>query len=91
MIDCLKKKDPFVLTDKSEKAFALIKEKLANAPVIAFSNFEKVFELECYACGVGVGAVLLQEKRPIIFLSEKLNEARQKWSTYEHELYTVYH
>ena len=34
---------------------------------------------------------LSQEKRLIAFLSEKLNEARQKWSTYEQELYAVYH
>ena len=28
--------------------------------------------------------------RHIAFLSEKLNEARQKWSTYEQELYAVH-
>jgi len=49
-----------------------------------------VFELECDACGVGIGEILLQVKRPIAFLNEKLNEARQKWSTYEPELYVVY-
>ena len=90
MTDCLKKKGPFVWTDKADRAFALIKEKLTNALVLTFLNFEKVFELECDACGVGIRAVLSQEMRHITFLSEKLNEARQKWSTYEQELYAVH-
>ena len=77
MADFLKK-GPIVRTDEAERAFALIKEKLTNAPILAFSIFKKVFELECDACGVGIGAILSQKKRLIIFLSEKLNEVRQK-------------
>ena len=61
---------------KSRRAFVLIKEKLTNALVLDFSNFKEVFELNCDACGLGIEAVLSQEKRHIAFLSEKLNEAR---------------
>ena len=70
MTDCLKKKGPFVWTEEVRRAFVLTKEKLTNALVLAFSNFKKVFEIECDAYGVDNGAVLLQEKRPIAFLSE---------------------
>ena len=87
--DCLKEKS-FLWTKAAKEAFTVIKDKLTNAHVLAFLDFEKVFELEYDTCGVRIGAVLSQEKRHTAFQSEKLNEARQKWSTYEQELYVVY-
>ncbi|XP_027156813.1 uncharacterized protein LOC113757952, partial [Coffea eugenioides] len=85
----IKKNEPFVWRDAQVRAFQMLKHQLTHAPLLALPCFDKMFEIECDASGVGIGAVLMQEGKPIAYFSEKLNGAVLNYSTYDKELYSL--
>ncbi|XP_057469634.1 uncharacterized protein LOC130758701 [Actinidia eriantha] len=89
LTEVIKKNVGFKWGDEQERAFQLIKQRLTNAPLLSLPNFAKMFEIECDASGMGIGAVLMQEGRPIAYFSEKLSGAALNYPTYDKELYAL--
>ena len=83
------KSDEFRWSKNATKAFQEIKQKMVEAPVLHLLDFSKVFELACDSLKVGIGRVLSKESHPIAYFSEKLNDAKLWYSTYDQEFYAV--
>ena len=67
----------------------MVKDKLCIAPLLVLQDFSKTFEIECDALRMGIGVVLMQERKPIVYFSEKLNGTTLKYPTYVKELYAL--
>jgi hypothetical protein len=70
-------------------AFETIKKALYSAQVLALPNFNKPFVLETDASDNNIGVVLMQEGRPLSFLSKSLGKKAVEMSTYDKEAMTI--
>jgi hypothetical protein len=85
----LLKKDSFLWSDKAEKAFEELKAAVSQPPVLALLDFSKTFVIECDASGFGMGAILMQDGRPLAYYNQVLKGKNPFLSTYEKELLTL--
>ena len=81
----------FTWGSKQQSSFEKLKVAIATAPVLVVVDPCKPFVVETNASASAVGAVLLQDRRPIAFESKKLNNAQRNYSAYECELYAIVH
>ena len=84
-----KKGVEFVWGKSQENAFQELKKSLTLAPLLALPDFNKSFEIECDASGIGIGGVLMEEGKPIAYFSEKLGGAQLNYPIYDKELYAL--
>ena len=87
----LRKSEQWKWTEACQKAFAKAKETLVSVPVLAQPDFSKPFEVIADACGFGIGAVLLQDGRPVAFESRGMTSAECNYHIGEQELLAVVH
>lgn len=78
-----KDKQPFQWTVEAESKFQLLKKKITKKPILRLPDFGKPFQVMCDASGIAIGVVLSQEDKPVAYFSEKLNDPKHKYSSYD--------
>jgi hypothetical protein len=82
------KKNSFEWGDNQQAGFLQIKQIMSTPPVLALPDFTQPFVLETYASCSGIGAVLMQNGRPISFSAE-LWAKKAYVSTYEKQAMAI--
>ena len=92
----LKKDVQFTWGEAQENAFNTLKNKLTEAPILIYPNYEKEFFIATDASSVGIGAVLLQKVgtryHPVSYYSRKLRTSgpdETAYSTIEREAISI--
>ena len=76
--ELFKEKVPFNWGPVHQSSFTLMKKETAKAPVLAYYNQKKQTVLQTDASIEGLGACLLQDKKPVYFASKVLTEAQKR-------------
>ncbi|XP_072962627.1 uncharacterized mitochondrial protein AtMg00860-like [Typha angustifolia] len=81
-LTALLKKGGFQWSKKATDAFEALKATMISALTLALLDFGKPFIIECDALGVGIGAILMPDRRPVAYLNKALSELSLQQSTY---------
>ena len=89
----LEKDTRFNFDDSCKAAFAEIKTRLVQAPIMAAPEWDQEFEVMCDASYFAMGAILGQKKKKILraiyYASRTFNEAQENYSTTEKEMLAI--
>ena len=84
-----KKHTVFAWESSQQQAFDAIKKLITKAPVLAYFDKTKSSVIQADASKKGLGAVLLQDGKPVIYTSRSITETEKNYSNIERELLSV--
>jgi hypothetical protein len=91
MTALLAKKAKFKWTTESQESFEALKKKLTTTPVLILPDVHKPFSVYCDASYMGLGCVLMQEGRVVVYSSQQLKIHERSYPTHDLELAAVVH
>lgn len=83
------KKGSYKWNEEAIAAFETLKQTFVSPPVLQMPDFSKEFVVECDASSKELGAVLMQENKPIAYSSYGLNGKALFLLVYEKEMLAI--
>ncbi|GJV89991.1 reverse transcriptase domain-containing protein, partial [Tanacetum coccineum] len=72
--------------EKQEEAFQTLKDNLCNAPILSLPDGVEDFMVYCDASNQGLGCVLMQRDKVIVYASRQLKSHEKNYMTHDLEL-----
>ena len=79
----------WALESEQQNAFEAIKQVITTLPVLAYFDKTKKHTIQSNASKKGLGAVFLQESKPVMYMSRALTETEQRYSNIEREMLVI--
>ena len=74
---------------EQQSTFEAIKQVIMTLPVLTYFNKTKKHKIQCDVSKKGLGAVLLQESKPVMYILRALTESEQRYSNIKRELLAI--
>ena len=87
--ELVKEKVPFNWGPEHQESFTMLKKEIVRAPILTYYNSWKETVLQTDASTKGLGACLLQDKKPVYFASKALTETQRGYIAIEIKSLTV--
>ena len=81
---------PFIWTTTHQQAFDSLKSLIVRDCMTHYPDHNLPFDIYTDASDLQLGAVIMQNNRPVAYFSRKLNPGQQKYSTLEKELLSIF-
>ena len=81
------------MTGKTSKksCFDFIKRVIGREVLLAYLDFNGLFEIHNHASKIKIGAVISQKSKPIDFYTRKMNSAQQNYTTTKKNSFPSWH